>query len=63
MLETVGLEWQEADRYAERINAITPEQVQQVAREFLTTENLTVAILEPLPINGQAKKGGPHVSR
>ena len=62
MLETVGLEWQEADHYAERINAVTPEQVQQVAREFLTEENLTVAILKPLPINGQPKKGGDHVS-
>jgi zinc protease len=62
MLETVGLEWQEADRYAERINAVTAEQVQQVARDYLTDDNLTVAILEPLPLNGQPKKEGPHVS-
>jgi zinc protease len=57
MLETVGLQWQEADRYAERINAVTAEQVQQVAREFLTDENLTVAILEPLPLNNSKKRG------
>jgi zinc protease len=62
MLETVGLEWQEADRYAERINAVTAEQVQQVARDYLTDDNLTVAILEPLPLNGQPKKEGQHVS-
>ena len=62
MLETVGLQWQEADRYAERINAITAEQVQQVAREFLIPDNLNIAILEPLPINGQPKKGGHNVS-
>ena len=61
MLETVGLEWQEAERYAERINAITAEQVQQVAREFLTTDRLTIAILEPLPINGK-QKGAHHAA-
>lgn len=61
MLETVGLKWQEAEHYAERINAITAEQVQQVAREFLTPDNLTVAILEPQPINGK-QKGAHHVA-
>lgn len=56
MLETVGLDWREADRYVERINAITPEQVRQVAREFLRDERLTVAILEPLPLNAKNNK-------
>jgi zinc protease len=51
MLETVGLDWREAERYVGRINAVTPEQVRQVAREFLRDERLTVAILEPLPLN------------
>jgi zinc protease len=54
MLETVGLDWREADRYLERINAVTPEQVRQVAREFLRDERLTVAVLEPLPLKPQA---------
>ena len=62
MLETVGLEWQEAERYAERINAITAEQVQQVAQEYLTEDRLNIAILEPLPINNPSKKGGHNVS-
>jgi len=48
---TVGLDWHEADRYAERINAVTPEQVQQVAREFLRDDDLTVATLDPLPLD------------
>jgi zinc protease len=61
-LETVGLEWQEADRYVERINAITAEQVMAVAREYLTEENLTVAILDPLPLNGKQQKGAGHVA-
>jgi len=62
MLETVGLQWQEAEQYAERINAVTAAQVQQVALEYLTDEHLTVAILDPLPINGKAQKGTDHVA-
>lgn len=55
MLETVGLDWREADRYVERVNAVTAEQVRLVAREFLRPERLTVAILEPLPIATNAE--------
>lgn len=51
MLETVGLDWREAERYVERVNAITPEQVRLVAREFLQPHRLTVAILDPLPLS------------
>lgn len=58
MLETVGLDWREADRYLENIEAITPEQVRQVAREYLTSQNLTVAILNPI----SNTKGGNHAS-
>lgn len=58
MLETVGLDWREADRYLERINAITPEQVRQVAREFLRDERLTVAVLDPQPLNTRSSAAG-----
>lgn len=51
MLETVGLDWREAERYVERVNAVTPEQVRIVAREFLRPERLTVATLDPLPLD------------
>ncbi len=54
MLETVGLDWREAERYAERINAVTPEQIRQVARQYLHDEGLTVAVLDPQPLNAQA---------
>ncbi|MFO7593473.1 MAG: pitrilysin family protein [Pseudomonadota bacterium] len=57
MLETVGLDWREADRYVERLNAVTPEQVRQVAREFLQPERLTVATLKPLPISEMNNHG------
>jgi zinc protease len=53
MLETVGLDWREAEHYVERVNAVTAEQVRQVAREFLRPERLTVATLDPLPLDNE----------
>ena len=51
VLETIGLDWRLADEYVDRLGAVTAEQVQAVARKYLTDERLTVAVLEPLPIS------------
>ncbi len=48
-LETVGLSWREHEAYVPRIQAVTAEQVQEVARRYLTDEHLSVAVLQPLP--------------
>ena len=53
-LETVGLGWQVMNEYSERINAISAEQVRQVARNYLIDQGLTVAVLNPLTSNLQA---------
>lgn len=50
MLDTIGLPWQVKDDYVKNILAVTAEQVQQVANKYLTDERLTVAVLDPLPI-------------
>ncbi|HYQ73146.1 MAG TPA: insulinase family protein, partial [Gammaproteobacteria bacterium] len=65
-LETVGLDWRVADEYVNRINAVTPAQVQAVARKYLVEEHLTVAVLDPLPMQtdrtrAAALPGGGHV--
>ncbi len=52
-LETVGLGWNRLDDYVQRIQAVTPEQVRAVARKYLTDDRLTVATLEPLPLDGR----------
>ena len=52
-LETVGLGWSKFDNYVQRIQAVTPEQVRAVARKYLTDDRLTVATLEPLPLEGR----------
>jgi len=59
MLETVGLGWQKADEYVNKINQVTAEQVRDAARKYLLEDHLTVAYLEPQAINEQAagKKG------
>ncbi|HRD66085.1 MAG TPA: pitrilysin family protein [Candidatus Competibacter sp.] len=52
-LETVGLGWSKLDDYVQRIQAVTPEQVREVARKYLIDDRLTVATLEPLPLDGR----------
>jgi zinc protease len=51
MLETVGLSWKDAEQYLPRIEAVTAEQVQAVARKYLVEDQLTVATLSPQPID------------
>ena len=50
MLDTIGLPWRIKDDYVEKVLAVTAQQVQQVANKYLTDDRLTVAVLEPLPI-------------
>lgn len=62
-LETVGLDWRLLDAYVDRIRAVTPEQVRDVARRYLVDTRRTVAILDPLPLNSlkpPAPPAGAH---
>lgn len=56
VMETVGLDWRLLEDYPQRIAAVTPEQITAVAREFFTDDNLTVAVLEPQPLDGAAPR-------
>ncbi|MEJ2321683.1 MAG: pitrilysin family protein, partial [Gammaproteobacteria bacterium] len=65
MLETVGLDWRLADTFVDKLKAVTPEQVQAVAKKYFVPDNLTVAVLEPqsMQTTGQqavAGKGGDN---
>ena len=57
MLETVGLSWPKAEEYVDKIKAVTPEQVQAVARKYLVEDRLSIAYLDPLPITDGATTG------
>ena len=56
-LEAVGLDWKLADAYVDRINAVTAGQVQAVAKKYLVEEYLTIAELDPLPMEAGSKPG------
>ena len=58
-MEALGLGWRLADEEVERIRAVTPDQVQAVARKYLDDKRLTVAVLDPLPM----AKGGVAMAR
>ncbi|MCB1827960.1 MAG: insulinase family protein, partial [Coxiellaceae bacterium] len=50
-LVSVGLPWQTNDQYIENIETITSQQIQQVAKKYLNADRLTVAVLDPQPID------------
>ena len=56
LLETVGLPWQKADEYVDKINQVTAEQVREVAKKYLIEDHLTVGMLEPQAIQADVKK-------
>ncbi|MFI4954754.1 MAG: M16 family metallopeptidase [Gammaproteobacteria bacterium] len=58
-LASVGLSPELVDEYVNNINAVTAEQVQQVAQRYLTSERLTVGILVP---ETQTKVPAPAVA-
>lgn len=51
VFECVGLSWKRVDEYVQKVQAVTAEQVQAVARKYLVDDNLTVAVLDPQPID------------
>jgi len=61
-IETIGFPWKILEDYPNKLRAITPEQVQAVAQKYLLKDNLTIATLDPQPIDPNAKpQGKPHV--
>jgi zinc protease len=60
-LEISGFSWRILDDYPAKLKAVTPEQVQAVAKKYLNVDNLTVVTLDPQPLDPNSKpKGKPH---
>lgn len=62
-LETIGLDHRILDNYLEKIKAVTPEQIREVANKYLIADRRTVAILDPQPLDNPtaaARNGGNH---
>lgn len=60
-LETTGFSWKILQSYPAKLQAVTAEQVQAVAKKYFVKDNMTVATLDPQPITDTAPKGKPHV--
>ena len=62
MDEMVGLSWKDDAYMLERIRAVTPAEVQAVAKKYFSDDTLTIARLDPLPLDPQAREraAAPH---
>lgn len=49
-LESIGLSYRDPDKILKRLQAVTAEQVQSVAKKYLQDDSLTVATLDPQPL-------------
>lgn len=60
-LETMGYSWHLLNGYAEKLKAVTSEQVKAVAKKYLVQDQMTVVVLDPQPIDPNKKpQGRPH---
>nr|CAA6830671.1 MAG: FIG015547: peptidase, M16 family [uncultured Thiotrichaceae bacterium] len=62
-LESVGLGHKVMDDYVEKILAITPAQIQQVAKKYFVEDQLTIAELDPQPIDPNKSRNEPRFAR
>jgi zinc protease len=61
-MESYGVGYQAIPLMLEKLQAVTAQQVQEVAREFLQDDNLTVAVLDPQPMSAERKHAQDGVS-
>lgn len=54
-MEAAGYHWKDTDLMLEQFRSVTPEEVQAVARKYFGDDTLTVARLDPQPLDPNAK--------
>ena len=60
-LETMNYSWRLLKDYPDKLKAVTSEQIQAVAKKYLIKDNMTVAVLDPQPIDPNANPAKPYV--
>lgn len=55
--EMAGFSWKDINYMLEKMQTITPEQVQEVAKKYLVDEGLTIAVLDPQTRKSADKEG------
>ena len=58
--EMAGFSWRDIDVMLERMQTITPTQVQAVAKKYLVDEGLTIAVLDPQARQSSENKQGSN---
>jgi zinc protease len=54
--EAAGQSWRDIDTLLEKIKSVTAEEVQAVARKYFTDDTLSIAVLDPQPVNQSKPK-------
>ena len=54
-LESMGLSYKDIPLMLKKLQAVTAQQVQDVAREIIQDDQLTVAVLDPQPLSAAPK--------
>jgi zinc protease len=58
-LESIGLSYRDVDIILRKLQAVTPDQVRDVAKKYLKDDNLTIAVLDPQPLEQKAPAAVP----
>ena len=61
--EVIGMSWRDTDKMLDKIRMVTADEVQAVARKYFGDDTLTVATLDPQPIDENATAKKPVVHR
>ncbi|MDP1525432.1 MAG: pitrilysin family protein [Rhodocyclaceae bacterium] len=61
--EASGLHWRDIDKLLDKIRSVTAEEVQAVAKKYFTDDTLTVAVLDPQPMDTAAKPKSGFAAR
>ncbi len=58
-MEMIGFSYRDLDLFIEKLQQVTADQVREVARKYLVDDQLTVAYLDPQPLNGAPARATP----
>lgn len=61
--EGAGLSWRDIDLLVEKIRSVSAAEVQAVAKKYFVDEHLTVAVLDPQPIDESKPRRPPPATR
>lgn len=53
-MESIGLSFHDIDTILDKLKAVTPDQIRAVTKKYFTDDNLTMAILDPQPLEQKA---------